>query len=1149
MNSYRYAWAPAQIPAALNEVRRFMLFVTALAVSFLSAEVQAQDSGAATGTIRGRVQNATNGAYMENVTINVAGTTRQVRTNSFGEYVIRDVPAGEVTLTANYVGESEQTAMVTVRPGAEVSSDFTFRQTEQMRRTEDGAVVLDPFTVNVERYRNAQAIAIAEERRSINIKNVVSTDVFGNIPNGNIGEFVKFLPGIQVDYGTPAGGQGGYSQNDANGVSVRGFGPEDTAILIDGLPVSSTLPGNLTNQVGLDQLQLNNASRVELIKVATPDMPNNSIGGQVNLITRSAFEYARPTYNTSLFVNVSSLQPELKKTPGPLNKETYKTTPGTTFTVTYPFSSTFGIAISGSWIRQFNQDYRAAPRWNNSYNAAISNGSVTNAAGERSSEANPFMDRYQITDTASIADKSSANIKMDWKITPNQLLRANVQYSTNKSPEAQRRISFQPTVSNGVVWDETQTVGSTANSSTGMTITTRDREGESLTGQLQYNATLAGFVISAAGSISQSEAEYQDEENGHYSGLDINLNPGRVALYYGPDGVPSRVETFTRGTNQLLDHTILHNWASSSTIAQSGQSLNERIIGLYKFDIERPLDFIPLLGSNSLSVKAGLRRDEDDNKKTGRGSGYRKILRPGATFSVADLLDADYLGQSPGFGLPAQQWASTYKLYELDQENDLFEEPTSGADAVTNYNSFVGQQKDITITRDAWYAMLTGSFLSNRLGFVGGIRQEQEKRVGRSPFTDNKWNYLKTPDGSLYTDAAHPNGVRTNNTGDGLFATTPAGDALRSALAAAGIAFPSTPYGSTASDLAARKLQYQPLREVNQKQKGDPSYSFSTSFKLTKKIDLKAAYSRSFSLQDLELGNAGGIISGTSAFSIEEFTTQQQLDNDGILGAVKVANPGLKPETSENWDFEIAYYTDSGGKLSASYYTKTVTNQVQTFQTFSGTPTFDLIMDSIGLGSEGYDDWRVETSYNTISPQKTDGMEFQVQQDFAFLGGWGRRFSGFVSWAMTDFPLPAPVEPLVLTNPDGSTSTFNPEVERVKLRADRFGGAGLMYSGPRFTAQLRGTYRNENQTPGTGIIVLDNGNEIRRVQPAETRVDVNFGYMLTKRYSLFASARDVLNGERDEEWHDNNGAIPGYASLNDRRKFGTVWTIGINGTF
>jgi len=682
-----------------------------------------------------------------------------------------------------------------------------------------------------------------------------------------------------------------------------------------------------------------------------------------------------------------------------------------------------------------------------------------------------------------------------------------------------------------------------------MTVTTRDRIGDTLSSQVSYDATFWGFRINAAGSLSKSSSDFEDEKNGHYSGLDLNLNPGRVALYGLDRGIPSRAETFTRTTNLPLDYTQLSNWSVANAIAQSGQAHNEREISLWKVDVERPLDFLHFLGSNSLTFKTGYRHDEDTNTKSGRGTGYRQILKPGATFTVADILDSDYLGQSPGFGLAAQQWASTYKLYQLNQANNIFFEPTDNEStntAVNNYNSFVNQQKDITETIDAWYAQLTGSFLDNRLNFVGGVRQETRGRTGRGPFTDNKWNFVKNKDGSLYKDAANPNGVTTNSATSNLFATTPAGVALRSALTTAGIPFPTTPFGATNADINARKLQLLPLREINQEVKGDPSYSFNTSYRLTKKIDLKAAWSRSFKLQPLEAGSVG-ILSGNNQFTFQEFTPTEQASNNGALGQITVANPGLKPEISDSWDFEASYYTDTGGKLTASYYTKSVENAIMSFTTYDGTTEFNTVMNALGFDPLAYDNWRIVTTANSDTVQKTSGWEFEVRQDFGFLGKWGRRVSGFASYSMTDTPTPSTPVPYSITNPDGTTTTVTPAVTLITLRANRFGGAGLQYADGRLTVQLRGTYRNDNEVGANRLVV--NNQVFRLFEPAETRIDLNANLVLTKNYSLFLSGRDIFNGERERIWRHDGGLLPPFAELNDLRRFGVTWTVGISGNW
>lgn len=1129
----------------------------ALALSIAFTSVSAQE--AATGTVRGKVQNASNGKFVENASISVAGTNLQVVSNAFGEYQLSGVPSGQVTLTARYTGEPDQSLSVAVAPGAVVNQDITFRETAETQRRADGTIVLDPFVVSAERYRNAQAIAVAETRTSVNIKNVISTDAFGDIPSGNVGEFLKFVPGIQVDYGSFNGNNQGYADSDATGVSIRGFGPEDTAILIDGLPVASATPGNLSRQVALDQLSINNASRIEVTKVSTPDMSSNSVGGQVNLITKSAFEQAKPSYSGRIFFNINSLQPSLNKTPGPTNKATYKTQPGIEFSAAYPFSKNLGVSLTASATNQINQTNQAAPTWNTATT------SYANLAGKVVSLENPVLSRSQVTDTMQLAERVSANMRVDWKPSPAQLLRANVQYSTFSAVEGQRRLDFRPTLAAGADWGADYTVGTTANSTIAQTVTTRDREGDTKTAQLQYSLDKGGWKINAAASVSQSSSEFKDIANGHFSESAYNLNPGQVILRGITNGAPGEVSSVWRtnaGTGIAgtpKNHAILSNWSFDGTTAKSGQALNTTTDSRYKIDVERDLSFLPFLGSNSLSFKFGAQRDIKKTEKSGLGTGYAEILRPGASYVLSDVLDTDYIGQSPGFGLPGQEWGSNYKLFVIEQERDIFYAP-DGPDAtnnqVNNYNSFANQQKSISDTADGFYAMLSGKFFRNRLFVVAGARQEISEREGYGPRTDNQWFLAKNPDGTLYRDDLFRNGVPLNGStairtnADGTTTSLSnfnfLGDsALLSRLTAAGVKYPSALYASSATDVNSRKLQLLANQYIKARVTGDPSFSFNTAYKLTKKIDLKAAVSRSLKQPSLE-NAANGLLSGNGAFVITENTT---IPADGTLGTIAVANPNLLPEISLNYDFQVSYYTDSGGSLSVSYYQKHITNQVENNSSYSNDPIFAEVVSALGLDPASYENFRLNTSYNGQGTQKTDGWEFEVRQDFGFLGAYGKRFSAFASYAFNSLGDPAAPVPYTITTPTGSVVTLTPTVQTITRRANKFGGAGLQYSGRKLSVQLRGTYRNENEVSRTTLTGVYAGNFLRRYQPEATTVDVNVNYVLSKRYSLFLSGRDVLNGDREEIFKDDMGLYPTYAATASYRKFGTTWSFGINGKF
>jgi hypothetical protein len=83
-----------------------------------------------------------------------------------------------------------------------------------------GTVKLDPFVISSSKLTDGEALATNEQRFAANIKNVVATDAFGDVTEGNIVEFLKFLPGVTVGYE-----DGNLSPITA---SVRGFDPNLT---------------------------------------------------------------------------------------------------------------------------------------------------------------------------------------------------------------------------------------------------------------------------------------------------------------------------------------------------------------------------------------------------------------------------------------------------------------------------------------------------------------------------------------------------------------------------------------------------------------------------------------------------------------------------------------------------------------------------------------------------------------------------------------------------------------------------------------------------------------------------------------------------------------------------------------------------------
>ncbi|MFM9032081.1 MAG: carboxypeptidase regulatory-like domain-containing protein, partial [Opitutaceae bacterium] len=252
----------------------FPVFNLLAFVAFVHA---AQPAAAQFGSVEGRVIRAEDGRYLANVRLSVPGSDQRGLTDAAGEYRLSGLPAGEVRLRVVYPGLETQEVMLTIAAGGTARRDFELRRPGEAQ----GVVRLDEFTVQAEREYNAQAIAINEQRFAPNVKSVVAGDEFGDVADGNFGVFLKFLPGVTVTY----------SGNVPNAVSVRGVPAEHTPFTIDGNP--SVSPGT-DRTFNPDGLLMNDIARVEVTKTPTPDQSANSLGGAVNVVTRSAFEHARP---------------------------------------------------------------------------------------------------------------------------------------------------------------------------------------------------------------------------------------------------------------------------------------------------------------------------------------------------------------------------------------------------------------------------------------------------------------------------------------------------------------------------------------------------------------------------------------------------------------------------------------------------------------------------------------------------------------------------------------------------------------------------------------------------------------------------------------------------------------------------------------
>ena len=123
---------------------------------------------------------------------------------------------------------------------------------------------------------SGQQRAINAQKNNINITNVVSADQIGKFPDSNIGDALKRISGINVQY----------DQGEARFGQIRGTPAEFSSVTINGSRLPSA-EGDIRN-VQLDLIPSDMIQTIEVSKTLMPDQDGDAIGGSINLVTKNS---------------------------------------------------------------------------------------------------------------------------------------------------------------------------------------------------------------------------------------------------------------------------------------------------------------------------------------------------------------------------------------------------------------------------------------------------------------------------------------------------------------------------------------------------------------------------------------------------------------------------------------------------------------------------------------------------------------------------------------------------------------------------------------------------------------------------------------------------------------------------------------------
>ncbi len=246
-----------------SPLARLLRLATSL---FLLAAAGTAALAQGTGTISGSVTSSATRNGLQGAFVSIPGKNISGVTDTSGAFSLSGVPAGVHELVVSYSGFTDSRERVTVADGQVARVALALKSSD--------AITMEAFTVATQ--REGQALSITEQRNAPNVKNVTAFDEWGILPTQNVGELASRLPGITFTTD---------EDNLINNVSIGGMPASYTRLNIDGM--SSTGVGGDGRSATLHSFSGSNYESIEIIAGQTPDKRADSLGGQLNLRTKS----------------------------------------------------------------------------------------------------------------------------------------------------------------------------------------------------------------------------------------------------------------------------------------------------------------------------------------------------------------------------------------------------------------------------------------------------------------------------------------------------------------------------------------------------------------------------------------------------------------------------------------------------------------------------------------------------------------------------------------------------------------------------------------------------------------------------------------------------------------------------------------------
>ncbi len=1072
------------------------------------------------GVITGRILNKATGQYLSDAIVTIEGTSIQAVTDSTGAYRLENVPAGAVRVSASYAGLDDMTKDVTVTStGDPARADFDL--TAQV-------YLLEKFVVAGDREGSARALQ--EQRVAVTQKAVFAADSFGNVVDNNIGELMKNLPGITIDY----------DGEDASTMRIRGMDPDFASITVDGNDIAS-IGDTDSRAFNLKSAPIQNIEKIEINTAPTADQPASTMGGQINIVTKSALRQKgrRLAFTANMSLNTAELN--FDKTPGGGRTPDRKLMPGFNLSWSENFSSVFAFAFDVGYTRKY--------RYNNEYTLpggyTYDTFSLARTGNAVTKDTTGYVTSLRWREKAGSSEDRVVSLNLDYEPWgPNHSFYLKSSYNDSRGLGSYNRYMQV----NAGAHDPGSSLYDMI-SPTGVSVNIENNVNASDNRTYSFNA-------GAKHKFGRLSLDY----NGYYSHAETNPSPeDNYTISYSTRGLGMNIfDLAGNATGQIVQtlhdgqgvvtpddprsYLNLDNYDRLTLSQDFNHGIDEKIGAKFNASIPVVLNLPFTSYALPVDIQVGASYAEQSREQS---KYWRRRLMTGGSSEPGWTTAQPSLGQFAdpyfkntwGFGVPIPAWISPYLVndyYEADPDAFYVRESDDTRGHMQTYSEMIAARQT-TESTSAAYAQLTFRPLPT-LTVIAGLRYEVQSTSGWKPeFLGMRADY--NVDGTAITssDSAYRNIYSTANANSQRNPTREFNQvAVRDPVTHEFIRFDEVPnpyYGMT--DIADQTAALFTRKSFSHT--FDGQYFPNFQFKWTTPV-------KNLTLRGARTTNIG-----------RPRLNQVLADTEYNQGSRKVTtgNPQLKPSSSVKYDLALDYTTSRDGEIRLSLFRQDIKDYIH--EETSYFEVTDLVERANDVDIFYYDDithfpalmrtgiWTQVNYYNSGRGQN-QGFEISYRQRLDILHRGLRNFSFYGSFSYADPTVEAYRH--TMRAPSTVTSQTVAEYNQSPMAwitvpisgiQKRSGTLQLSYNGRRFTGRVAAFWVDNFAR----TVKVDPYLEITE-QNAYLRFDVNFTYKLSSRWNATFDWRNMTDVGDDRKIYDRTG---GYFTS------GMVVNVGLKANF